>query len=57
MIINYDGKYEGSGLMSEISWERLKPFLDLAFNKQTKEKLVGIEITERGIRAQFETKK
>lgn len=44
-----------SGVMSEISWQRLFPFLEQAFAVRTGEKLLGITISEYGIKAKFET--
>ena len=43
-----------SGAMSEISWQRLHPFLEQAFNIREGEKLVGITVTEYGVKAKFE---
>lgn len=45
----------GSGLISVISWERLKPHLETAFVLKPNERLVGIEISDSGIAAKFET--
>ena len=44
-----------SGVISEISWQRLHPFLEQAFTIRKGERLVGITITAAGIRAKFET--
>ncbi len=44
-----------SGIISEISWQRLKPYLDQAFGVDSREKLIGITVTESGIKAKFET--
>ena len=44
-----------SGVMSEISWQRLLPFLEQAFVIRENEKILGITISEYGIKAKFQT--
>lgn len=43
-----------SGRMSEISWQRLSDWLDKAFAIKDNEKLVGITVTEYGVKAKIE---
>ncbi len=44
-----------SGSISEVSWQTLKPFLEQAFRKKSKEYLEGLTVTEYGIKAKFES--
>jgi len=41
------------GVISEISWQRLEPFLSQAFAISNNEQLVGITVTESGIKAKI----
>lgn len=43
-----------SGTISEIDWQKLKPFFEKAFCMRDNEMLVGITVTESGIRARIE---
>lgn len=45
----------GSGVMSEISWQRLHTYLEQAFAVRDGERLIGITVTETGIKANFDT--
>ena len=42
-----------SGVMSEIRWDTMMPFLRLAFNCADDEKIAGISVTKEGIKAKF----
>lgn len=44
------------GIMSEIRWDTMMPFLKLAFNCADDEKIAGITVTEEGIKAKFKRK-
>lgn len=46
-----------SGLISEISWQRLVTYLDAAFFIKPNERIAGITVTELGIKAKIETVK
>lgn len=46
----------GSGAVSQVSWETLKPFLDQAFQVRPYEKLMGLQITKDSVTATFERK-
>lgn len=46
-----------SGMMSSLSWHNLKKYLDIAFRLNENEEIVGITITEDGIKAKIEIKK
>jgi len=52
-----DKKSLDEGFCSEISWQRMSEHLDEIFKVRENEKLVGITVTEYGIKAKFETKK
>lgn len=43
-----------TGTMSEISWQRLHDYLEQAFAIKPNEKLVGITVSEYGIKAKIE---
>lgn len=45
---------DGTGTVSEIGWQRLHSFLEKAFELREGERLVGITVTEAGIKAKFE---
>lgn len=44
-----------SGVLSEISWQRLLPYLEEVFYVNDNEKIIGITVSEYGIKAKFET--
>lgn len=41
------------GTISELSWQRLEPYLSQAFAIRDNEQLVGITVTESGIRGKI----
>ena len=45
-----------TGTISEIGWQRLHPFLEQAFSINGNEMLVGITVTDTGIKAKIEYK-
>jgi hypothetical protein len=47
----------GYGLVTQVSWERLKPYLEQAVNLDKNEKLVGIIADENGIKVILDYKK
>lgn len=47
----------GSGTCSEISWQKLHEHLEKAFELRKNEKLIGIEVTEAGIKGTFRMEK
>lgn len=52
-----DSKIEkefNDGTMSQISWHTLKPYIEHAFSKKPGEKIIGLEVSEFGIKAKFE---
>ncbi len=49
-----DKKDLETGTVSEISWQRLHEHLEKAFNIASNEKLVGITVTELGVKAKIE---
>ena len=52
---NVDKNDLDSGVMSEISWQRLLPFLEQAFAVKEDEEILGITISEYGVKAKFQT--
>jgi hypothetical protein len=45
-----------TGLISEISWQRMHDYLEKAFAIKEHERLVGITVTEYGIKAKIKFK-
>lgn len=45
---------DNGGVMSEISWQRLHTHLEKAFNVRENERLIGITVTELGVKAKFD---
>lgn len=51
---NADDKDLESGLMSSISWQRMKPLLEKEFGINGREILVGITVTNEGIKGKID---
>jgi hypothetical protein len=47
-------KNDGSGVVSFVSWERLKPYIEHAVCKKPDEKIIGLRIDNTGINVKFE---
>ena len=47
-------KNDGSGVVSFVSWDRLKPYIEHAVGKKPDEKIVGLRIDNTGINVKFE---
>lgn len=55
---SYDGSdLTGSGVVSQISWERIKPFLEKAFYIKSGEAIRGIEVGELGVKCYIKSVK
>lgn len=52
-----DQSVMGGGIMSSISWEALKPYLEAACKLKPSEILVGVIADDQGITFKFETKR